>query len=341
MRKYVKIILSLALLVGAFLTFSQVDAISIRELLGLDNDTAQAADPAKTDGGDKKASGKDSQNWGTQENGGQKKPALAFGEIQRIFANINATEREALLNDADKFKQFMQQEAANLSVLSAARANNLDKDKNTAFLMKLSAENVLRETYLNKLITSKLPADFPTDEQVRQYFDKNKDSFFIAERMHVWQIFLRTDPKADKEQTALVEKRIKNIEQELLEHKIDFADAAFRYSEHGPSKATGGYMGLVKVSDLKPELSDVLLKLPEGRLSDPVKDDTGFHILKRGAIVPKQDVTFDQVKTQIHNLLLKEAKAQLRKAIYDQAAKTYPVDLQENKIEQWRQQLLK
>jgi len=340
MRQYRKIILSLVLLAGALLAFHQVGAISIRELLGLDDDTAQTTDAAKTDGSEKKDAVKDSQNWGTQQ-GGQTKVALNYGDIQKIFANINASEKKALLEDADKFKQFIQQEANNASVLSAARANNLDKDENTIFLMKLSAENVLRETYLNKLINGKIPADFPSDEQVHQYYDKNKDSFFIAERVHVWQIFLRTDPEANKEQTALVEKRINKIRQEILDKKINFADAAFRYSEHGPSKATGGYMGLIKVSELKPELSDVILKLPEGQLSEPIKSDSGFHLLERGAVVPKQDVSFDQVKDQIHELLIKQAKAQLRQAIYNQAAKTYPVDLQENTIEQWRQQLLK
>ena len=145
MRKYLKIILSLVLLAGALLAFSQVDAISIRGLLGLDDD-AEQADQVKADGGNKKASDQDSQNWGTQKNGEQKKLTLAYGEVQKIFANINESERKALLNDADKFKQFLKQQADSLSVLGAARANNLDKDENTQFLMKLSAENVLRKS---------------------------------------------------------------------------------------------------------------------------------------------------------------------------------------------------
>ena len=326
------------LLVSGLLTFSQVNAVSIRELLGLDSDTGQTADPAKTNAGENKTVAENDKNWGKQDEG-QKKLSLAYGEIQRILANVNVNERKALLNDPDKFKQFVEQEANNLSVLSAARANKVDQDENTKFLMQLSAENVLRETYLSKLIAAKIPAGFPSDEQVRQYFDKNKDQFYIGERVHVWQIFLRTDPQANKEQTALVEKRAQKIRQEILDKQIDFAEAAFKYSEHGPSKASGGYMGLIKVSDLKPELSKVLLDLPEGKLSEPIQSATGIHLLKRGEIIPKQDVSFDQVKPQIHDLLVKQAKTQLRQAIYNQAEKTYPVDLQDKTIEAWRQRL--
>ena len=88
-------------------------------------------------------------------------------------------------------------------------------------------------------------------------------------------------------------------------------------------------------------MSKVLMNLPEGKLSEPVKDDAGIHLLKRGVIIPKQDISFDQVKTQIHDLLVKEQKAQLRQAIYNAAAKKYPVDLPDAKIEDWRKQLLK
>ena len=340
MRGYRKFFLLLVLLASALPAFNQANAASIRELLGLENDTGQTADSVKADAGTQKTAAKSDQDWGKQ-NEGKKKLSLSYGEIQRILANVNLNERKALLNDPDKFKQFVQQEANNLSVLSAARANKVDQDDNTKFLMKLSAENVVREIYLNKLIAAKIPADFPTDQQVRQYFDKNKDQFFIGKRVHVWQIFLRFDPKMSKDQVASVRDRMNKIRQDIVDKKIDFADAAFKYSEHGPSKTTGGYMGLIKVADLKPELSKVLLNLPEGKLSEPIQSDTGIHILKRGTIIPRQDVTFEEVKAQIHNLLVKQAKTQLRQAIYNQAEKTYPVDLQDKNIENWRQRLMK
>ena len=313
-----------------FTIYNQAWAISIRELLGLDEEQQSTADSDQDTG----------QNWAEQDSAATPL-TLGYADIQQVMANLDGNQKKALVENPENFRKFVQQEAGNLSILSAARANKINTDANTLFLMQRSAESILRESYLSKLIATKLPADFPTDQQIQEYFDKNKASFFLGERVHVWQIFLKIEAGTNEQQVAAVEQKIKNIRQEIQNNKIDFADAAMRYSDHAASQAMGGYMGLVKVSDLKPELSQPLLLLPEGDLSEPLKSDTGIHLLKRGAIVPKQDVSFEQVKNQIRDLLLQQARVQLRQAIYDQAGKTYPVDLQEQTIEEWRQQLLK
>lgn len=315
---------------------TQAWAISIRELLGLEGDS----DSTKTESKENKEAAGSDQNWAKQSTAGGASN-LRYVDIQRVMANLSERDKKTVLDSPENFKKFVHQEANNLSVLNAARANNLDKDENTRFLMQRSAEELLRELYLGKLLASKLPADFPTEQQVRDYFDKNKANFFLGERVHIWQIYLKTSPEMSKEQVAALEQRMNSIHQNILAKKVDFSDAAMQYSEHGPSKAMGGYMGLVKVSDLKPELTKPLMNLSEGELSEPIKTEAGIHLLKRGAIVPKQDVTFDQVKSQIHDLLLQQARAQLRQAVYDQAGKTYPVDVKDTTIEEWRQQLSK
>jgi parvulin-like peptidyl-prolyl isomerase len=331
MRHFRKTVYVLALLGAVIAVSHQAGAISIREMLGLeDKEKEKEAQPADAGGA--------AQNWAVQDAG--KQPlVMNYADIQKVVANLSARQKENLLDDPEKFKQMVHQEANNMSMLSAARANKIDTDANTQFLMRRSAENVLREAYLAKLIASKLPADFPTEQQVRDYFDKNESSFFLGERVHVWQIFLKTDAGLSDAQVAAIEQRLKTLRRELLDDKIDFADAAMQYSQHPASRSMGGYMGLVKVAELKPELSKPLLALPEGELSEPLRSDTGWHILKRGNVVPKQEVSFDQVKTQIHDLLLKQARNQLRQAVYDQAAKTYPVELQDATLEEWRLKL--
>ena len=336
MQKFRKIIIPFALIASVLLAFNQVGAISIKELLGLGDDTAE--ENANADKNEAKAATGDNQNWAQQENP-QGDLSLDFTNIKQIVTNLSVNERNAFLNNEENFKQFVQQQAANLSVLTAARVNNLDEDQNTVFLIQLSAENILRETYLNKLIASKIPADFPTEAQIQEYYDNNKASFFLGERVHVWQIFLTVNEDMDANTIASIEKKISQVQKDIKDKKIDFGDAAMKYSEHLASKTNGGYMGLIKVSDLKPALSEPLMKLAEGELSTPVKSDTGIHILKRGAIIPRQDVSLEQVKNQIRELLVNQATTQLRQAIYNQAAKTYPVEISDQTIEQWRLRL--
>jgi hypothetical protein len=55
--------------------------------------------------------------------------------------------------------------------------------------------------------------------------------------------------------------------------------------------------------------------------------------------VPAQPVAYDQIDTQIRELLVRQARAQLRQAVYDQARKTYPVEVKDAKVEEWRLRL--
>ncbi|MFQ5660582.1 MAG: peptidylprolyl isomerase [Gammaproteobacteria bacterium] len=339
-------VLSATLLLGALiLACEQVAALSIREILGLDDkesattDTAAANAPAAVEEkrDNKKTDAADPNR--ARPGAAETAPGLEFTDIEQIFANLNAGQKRTYLQDEATFKRFIHQQAGNLSVLTAARANHVDKDTNTIYLMQRGAESMLRESYLSKLITSKLPADFPTEQQVRDYYDKNREKFVLEQRVHVWQIFLQTGKDMDAKKIAGLENKAKSIIREIKQGKLDFAAAALKYSEHEPSRVNGGYMGLLKVSELKPGIDKPLMALAEGKISQPVKTDSGIHILKRGAIIPRQEIAFATLQPQIAALLKKQAVAQLRQAIYDQAEKSYPVDLKDKKIEEWRLRL--
>lgn len=317
-----------AVLIGVIIA-ADSGAFSIREMLGLDKEEESGMAQAAETGGD----GRD---WGKPSGGAG---SLDLGAIQQLVSQLDAGQRQALLGDAEAFARMVRQEADNRSVLAAAHANKLHEDAGTAFLMERAAENVLRESYLARLIHGKIPADFPSEAQAREYFDKNKDKFVIGERVHVWQIFFDVQPAQDEKAAAAARKQADAVLAELNQGKVDFAAAAAKHSAHDPSRNSGGYMGLVKASDLRPEISKPLLAAAEGKLVGPLRTESGIHILKRGAVVPAQAVSYDQVKDQIRQALLKQAQSQLRQAVYEQARKSYPMDVKEAKVEEWRLRL--
>lgn len=329
------ILLSIVLVLVVLVTFQQTGVFSEKKWFGKDNSDAGVSSGETGTGRGHSGAG---QNW-ARPNPELADTMLTFADIQKLFANLDANQRQAYLNNEETFNQYIRQEASNLSVLAAARVNQVDKDENTAYLMQRSADNILRESYLTRLIAEKIPADFPTPEQVQQYYESNKEGFVLDERLHVWQIFFQIKNDMDKKAVAALQTQADKILKDIKNNKIDFADAAMQYSEHGASKVNGGYMGLIKVSELKPELSKALLSLPEDKLSQPIKSDTGIHLLKRGAKIAKQPVNLNQVQAQIRELLFKQARIQLRQAIYEQASKTYPIDLKDNKVEEWRLRL--
>ena len=107
-----------------------------------------------------------------------------------------ARRREILATD-ENFSRFVEQERLSQSVLAAAYANGADASAEMSTLMERAAQRVLAEAYLSQVVRSNLDPAFPTEEQVREAFDKNAELFRVPERIHLWQIFVPLPAEAD------------------------------------------------------------------------------------------------------------------------------------------------
>jgi parvulin-like peptidyl-prolyl isomerase len=354
MRRHIfsRVFLYVVISTGMWFSFSvSVYAFSFLEMLGIETDETDETEEAnKADTGqkqdkpstqksktDKKSTKSSKQN---QEGSADKlKAELDLSDLQKTLSVLDENQRKNVLADEEIFRNFVKQEASNESVLIAARANKIESNEKTLVLAQRSVDNIVRELYLNQLLASKMPADFPSDEQVQEYYDKNKEKFVIEERVHAWQIFLPVGEDMSKKDIELLKKKAESITIDLQKKKTDFASAANKYSKHEASRLSGGYMGLIKISEMKPEIKAAVKKLKQGEISKPIKADDGIHILKRGAIVPKQEITLEQVRPKITELMIKQLRIQIRQAVFKQASITYPVDLEDRKIEEWRLKL--
>jgi parvulin-like peptidyl-prolyl isomerase len=344
MLKNLKTLLGV-LFIGVIFTISQtsmVSAISVKELLGLGGGETESVEEKKVEPNQKETSitKKEDGDWAkTSDKNAVSHRQIDLDYVSLLVTNMNEQERSKMLESAELFKQVIENEASNRSTVSAAVFNKLTQDRNVEFLMRRGAENILREAYLNRLVVSKLPKDFPNDEQVAEYFETNKAQFVVPERIHVWQIFFKKSENADSKEISALKKKADKIISDITKGKADYSNIAISQSEHEQSKALGGYMGILKTSDLLPEMKEPLLKLKEGALSKTVESDSGIHILKRGKILQPETLQLSQVEQQIRQLLIKQANAQLRNAIFVQARKEYPQDISDKKLEEWRLRL--
>ena len=278
---------------------------------------------------------------GAQQGTDDNKNAVTFDfdSVQSTLALVDEKQRNALLDDEESFRNFVKKEAVDKSVYAAARANKIDQNEKNQLIARRATDNIMREIYLRQLIASKIPKDFPAEEQVKAYYEKNKDKFVLEERIPVWQIFLPVAADKPQKETEILKKQAEGIISDISKNRMDFASAAYKYSAHLESKFNGGFMGMVKISDLKPELQKTLRDLPPDKISSPVSADDGLHILKRGPLVARQELKLEDVREQIKQLMLRQARTELRQAIFKQAAISYPVDMDDKHIEEWRQRL--
>lgn len=155
--------------------------------------------------------------------------------------------------------------------------------------------DVLKEDLKNYLTMRKLiePQIEITDEELKTYFDENKDSLGEAEQVKASHILI------EDESTA------KEIKQKLADG-ADFAELAKEYSTDEGSKENGGELGFFPRGTMVTEFEDVAFSLPINEISEPVKSDYGYHIIKVEEKKEAKEANFDESKAAIKETLIDE-----------------------------------
>jgi len=136
-----------------------------------------------------------------------------------------------------------------------------------------------------------------TDQAMHKVYDEAVKSMADEQEVHARHILVPTEDEA------------KAIEAEL-KNGADFAKLAKEKSKD-PGAAEGGDLGYFTKDQMVPEFAEVAFKLDKGQISDPVKTQFGWHIIKVEDKRTKPTPTFDDVKSQIENYVAHRAQAEL------------------------------
>jgi peptidyl-prolyl cis-trans isomerase C len=136
-----------------------------------------------------------------------------------------------------------------------------------------------------------------SDEAEHKVYDDAVKQVPNEEEVHARHILVPTEDEAKAILTQ-------------LKGGADFATVAKEKSKD-PGAAEGGDLGYFTKDQMVPEFAAVAFKLDKGQISDPVKTQFGWHIIKVEDKRIKPTPTFDQVKSQIENYVAHRAQAQL------------------------------
>jgi peptidyl-prolyl cis-trans isomerase C len=93
-----------------------------------------------------------------------------------------------------------------------------------------------------------------------------------------------------------------------LKKGADFAELAKKKSKD-PGASDGGDLGFFTKEQMVPEFSAVAFTLEPGKISDPVKSQFGWHVIKVEEKRNRQAPPIDQVKGQIETYVTRKAQA--------------------------------
>lgn len=180
-------------------------------------------------------------------------------------------------------KDFANHVVAALLLSQAAQMEGLQLDPETALALRWNAINVLAQSYINKISGS---WSFK-EEDLRKYYEQNKDKYVRPEAVHVRHILVDSKEKADR------------VLLEILAKEKSFSDAAKEYSQDSGSASKGGDLGWIQRGQTVKEFEDLIFSIKEKSLGGPVETQYGWHVVEVLEKSPSKQLTFEEALPKI------------------------------------------
>lgn len=202
----------------------------------------------------------------------------ARSEIGAELANIPEADRERILIE------FLLE---NQLLAGAAEADKLADTPGFENRLKYYKRRAMRDLYFELKVRQAVK-----EADARKIYDDQVSQLKPETEMRARHILVKTEAEA----RDIVE---------LLARGQEFATVAKEKST-GPSNVQGGDLGYFTKGQMVPEFEKVALKLKKGEVSEPVKTQFGWHVIKLEDKREKKAPAFDDVKDRILAALIQQ-----------------------------------
>ena len=232
---------------------------------------------------------------------------ITLGEFNQLWEEVPEDYKLQL----DK-SMVLDQMISEKLLIQEAKNMGLEEDNDVLEQIKKISEQILVQVLIEREILEKIKVN---DEEVSEYYEQNKDSFTEKEQVHLYNILLETEEEA---QDVL----------ERLKAGENFSEITIEKST-GPSAAQGGDLGYLARGTIIPEIEEVVFALELEELSEVIKTDFGFHILKITEKKPETIKALEEVKEDIIQTLLPDKQKEAFENLLEELKSKSEIEINE------------
>ena len=245
--------------------------------------------------------------------------ARLSGQIMEDLVTQLALEQEATAQGMKASDEEVQKALGSIPLPPGMTIDKAIEEQGiTRAMLETDVRRALAIDKLLKKQTESIAA--PTDEQIKAFYEENKDRMSRPETVTASHILIKADKDADAATKAQKKEQAEKIRKELVDG-ADFAEAARKYSEDPGSKDKGGEYTFPRGMMVKP-FEDAAFAQELNAIGPLVETPFGYHIIKTTAKNAAGVVTLDEAKDRLKTMLERRDKSEaVRKYVEELKAK--------------------
>lgn len=238
--------------------------------------------------------------------------SITTGDFERELKNLPEY-LKAMADTPQGRKEMLDTMVIRELILQQASKDGLDKGPEIEDKLLDLKKRLIVESFLKKKVETESKV---SDEDLSKFYEQNKDKFKTGDQIKASHILVKTEKEA-KDILAQI-KSGGNFEELAKKNSVD------------SSSAKGGDLGWFGKGSMVPAFEKAALALKEGQVSDVVKSDFGFHLIKLTGKRAAGIRPLEEVKEQIKGAIMPTKQQEVFQKIKEELKKTAKITVKED-----------
>ncbi len=201
--------------------------------------------------------------------------------------------RRATLRDGKRVEDVINTLLLRAQLASDAREAGFDKQPLIEMRMKLAAEAELAAAWSSHYVDTQPPADY--EQLAYEYYLLNKKDILSSPKIDVSHILISKEKRSYEEAKILAD----SLSEQIKADPERFDSLVMEYSEDPSAASNNGRFYAVRKGDMVAAFEQTAFSLKEGEISEPVKTEYGYHIIRLDGRTEAEQMSFEQVKQKL------------------------------------------